>query len=86
MLRLRHVNGDAVIEVIEVVDNGSGIPVLERERVFDSFYRISGTSGDGSGLGLAIAREAANRLGGTVSVHERQEGGGLVFRYQQACE
>jgi len=73
-------------DVIEVVDNGQGIPVSERERVFDSFYRISGASGEGSGLGLAIAREAANRLGGTVSVHERQEGGGLVFRYQQACE
>lgn len=73
-------------DVIEVVDNGQGIPVSERERVFDSFYRIPGTSGEGSGLGLAITREAANRLGGTVSVHERHEGGGLVFRYRQACE
>lgn len=72
--------------VIEVIDNGQGIPIPERERVFDPFYRIPGTSGEGSGLGLAITREAANRLGGTVSVHEGQEGGGLVFRYRQACE
>ena len=72
--------------LIEVVDNGLGIPVSERERVFDSFYRIPGVSGEGSGLGLAIAREAANRLGGTVSVHERSEMRGLVFRYRQACE
>lgn len=72
--------------VIEVVDSGHGIPVAERERVFDSFYRMPGTSGEGSGLGLTIAREAAIRLGGTVSLHERQNGPGLIFRYRQKCE
>jgi two-component system OmpR family sensor kinase len=69
--------------IIEVVDNGLGIPAAERERVFDAFYRLPGCGGEGSGLGLAIAREAATRLGGIVSLHERPEGGGLVFRYQQ---
>ena len=73
-------------DIIEVVDNGQGIPVSERERIFDSFYRIPGTLGEGSGLGLAITREAANRLGGIVSVHDRKEGSGLIFRYRQACE
>jgi two-component system OmpR family sensor kinase len=80
-LRLLPGDRDALIEV---VDNGQGIPVSERERVFDSFYRIPGVSGEGSGLGLAIAREAANRLGGTVSVNERSEVRGLVFRYRQS--
>jgi two-component system OmpR family sensor kinase len=69
--------------VIEIVDNGPGIPLLERERVFDSFYRMPGATDEGSGLGLAIAREAAVRLGGTVSLHERPVGPGLVFRYRQ---
>ncbi len=69
--------------VIEVIDNGPGIPVAERERVFDSFYRMLGTTGEGSGLGLAIAREAANRLGGVISLHEPHEGRGIVFRYRQ---
>jgi two-component system OmpR family sensor kinase len=82
---LRLLSGDKEA-LIEVVDNGQGIPDSERERVFDSFYRIPGVSGEGSGLGLAIAREAANRLGGTVSVHERSEARGLVFRYRQAYE
>ncbi len=72
--------------VIEVVDNGPGVPVPEREHVFDAFYRMPGTTGEGSGLGLSIAREAAIRLGGTVSLHERQEGCGLVFRYRQRRE
>ena len=69
--------------VIEVVDNGPGIQVWERERVFDAFYRMPGAAGEGNGLGLAIAREAAMRLGGQVSLHARQEGTGLVFRYRQ---
>ena len=72
--------------VIEVIDNGVGIPVSERERVFDAFYRVAGAAGQGSGLGLSIAREAALRQGGRVSLHERQDGCGLVFRYQQKRE
>lgn len=71
-------NGD----VIEVVDNGPGIPISERERVLDAFYRVPGADGEGSGLGLAIAREAAIRLGGIVSLHERCDGTGLIFRYR----
>ncbi len=73
-------------DVIEVVDNGPGIPIPERERVFDAFYRMPGTGGQGSGLGLAIAREAAIHLGGVLSLHERQDGAGLVFRYRQGRE
>ena len=75
---------DGADSVIEIVDNGPGIPIEERERVFDSFYRLPDASGAGSGLGLTIAREAATRLGGSVSLHARPEGSGLVFRYRQA--
>lgn len=77
-------DGDSA--VLEVIDNGTGIPASERERVFDSFYRMPGSAGEGSGLGLAITREAATRLGGSVSLHERQKGSGLVFRYRQRRE
>ncbi|MHB8667251.1 MAG: sensor histidine kinase [Burkholderiales bacterium] len=80
-LRLRSDHAGAVIEV---VDNGPGIPASERERAFDAFYRMPDAAGEGSGLGLAIAREAANRLGGSVSLHEREQGSGLVFRYRQS--
>ncbi|MCK9295601.1 MAG: ATP-binding protein [Desulfobulbaceae bacterium] len=69
--------------VCEIIDNGPGIPVSERERVFDPFYRLPGASGEGSGLGLAIAREAAACLGGSVSLGNRPEGPGLIFRYSQ---
>jgi two-component system OmpR family sensor kinase len=69
--------------VIEIVDTGPGIPALERERVFEPFYRIEGSPGQGSGLGLAIARDAAKRLGGRVTLRDRPGGTGLVFEYRQ---
>ena len=69
--------------IIEIVDSGPGIPVSELERVFDPFYRLPEAAGEGSGLGLSIAREAAISLGGTVSLLNRPDGSGLIFRYQQ---
>lgn len=69
--------------VVDVRDSGPGIPIAEHERVFDPFYRIAGSDGDGSGLGLAIARDAATRMGGIVTLHEREDASGLVFRYRQ---
>ncbi|MDO4641221.1 MAG: ATP-binding protein [Neisseria sp.] len=55
--------------LLEVEDNGPGIPIAERERVFDSFYRILGTGTEGSGLGLAIAKTLTERYGGSISLH-----------------
>ncbi len=82
-LRLDQEEDEAVIEVI---DNGPGIPPAERERVFDAFYRLPNSSGEGSGLGLAIAREAAIGLGGNVSLRTREDRPGLIFSYRQLIE
>ena len=51
-----------------VEDDGPGIPGWERERVFESYYRIPGSSGPGSGLGLAIVREIARQHGAVVAL------------------
>jgi two-component system, OmpR family, sensor kinase len=67
----------------DVIDNGPGIPISEQQRVFDPFYRVSGSSGEGSGLGLAIASEASTCLGGSVSLLNQADGTGLIFRYVQ---
>jgi two-component system OmpR family sensor kinase len=69
--------------LIEVLDTGPGIAQAERERVFAPFYRIAGSEGEGSGLGLAIAQDAAARLGGRISLHDRTDRSGTVFRYRQ---
>ncbi len=74
---------DAGCAVVDVTDDGPGIPAAERARVFDPFVRLPGAVGVGSGIGLAIAREAARGLGGNVTLHDRTRGTGLVFRYTQ---
>jgi two-component system OmpR family sensor kinase len=79
-LRVRAEGSDALVEVI---DTGPGIPVAERERVFDAFHRREGARGEGSGLGLSIARDAAARLGGEVSLHDAPGSSGLLFRHRQ---
>ncbi|WP_323122400.1 sensor histidine kinase [Burkholderia alba] len=55
---------------VEVEDTGPGIPVHERERVVERFYRILGCEGDGSGLGLAIVREIVAQHGGTLTLDD----------------
>ncbi len=54
---------------ISIEDNGEGIPVAEREKVFERFYRVQkdrNRSSGGTGLGLAIVREIVKRHGGKV--------------------
>lgn len=75
--------------ILEVSDNGAGIPQAERERVFDRFYRRAGEQGahgEGSGLGLAIVRAIAGRHGAAVSLHAAESGGLLARVKWQAPE
>lgn len=56
------------LAIVEVEDNGPGIPPGERDLVFDRFYRILGSESEGSGLGLAIVREIAQRHAAEVDL------------------
>lgn len=58
------------VVVLQVEDSGPGIPVAERERVFQPFYRTLGTDVDGSGLGLAIVREIAVQHGAHIQLED----------------
>lgn len=63
---------------IVIRDEGPGIPEAEIERVFEPFYRLEGSRNretGGTGLGLSIARSVAEIHGGTLSLHNRSEGG-----------
>jgi heavy metal sensor kinase len=61
---------------IVVSDTGPGVPSDERGRVFERFHRgRRGLAAQGFGLGLAIASEITQRLGGTLTVGDAEEGG-----------
>lgn len=57
-LRCAH-SGDGGRPFLEVEDDGPGVPVAERSRVLERFYRVPGSGVEGHGLGLAIADEIA---------------------------
>jgi signal transduction histidine kinase/ActR/RegA family two-component response regulator len=59
--------------ILEVRDNGSGIPAADLENIFSPFFTTKGTRG--TGLGLSNARSVLARLGGEISARNRPEGG-----------
>ena len=67
--------------IVQIEDSGAGIPKEYRERVFDRFYRLDGdrhASGvSGSGLGLAIVKHIVLMHGGTISLGDSEDLGGL---------
>jgi two-component system OmpR family sensor kinase len=56
--------------LLQIDDSGSGIPLEERERVFDPFYRVLGNEEMGSGLGLAIVQTIAMRMKAEVKLSD----------------
>ena len=56
------------LSVLEVGDDGPGIPVEQRILIFERFRRLDNESTEGSGLGLAIVKEIAQRHGATIEV------------------
>lgn len=68
--------------VVEVTDQGPGIPAEHRRRVFERFYRADSARSreqGGAGLGLAIAEWAVRAHGGSIEL-ESEEGRGSTFR------
>jgi signal transduction histidine kinase len=65
---------------IRVSDRGPGVPVDQRERIFEPFYRLPGHAEreGGVGLGLSLVRQIAQRHGGSVRC-EARDGGGSCF-------
>ncbi len=72
-----HIECDGTEAVLTLTDQGPGIPEVERDRVFNRFYRIRGNTLPGSGLGLSIVRGIAEILDARVTLFTPQGGRGL---------
>jgi signal transduction histidine kinase len=72
--------GDGERLRVEVETSGEGLPLAEREKIFDAFKSAESARRQGGlGLGLQLARSIVAIHGGTIEV-EATEGGGIVFR------
>ena len=66
--------------VLEVSDNGPGIPKELHSRVFERFFRVLGNKSTGSGLGLAIVQQISTLHHGRVMLESPIEGTGLIVK------
>jgi two-component system sensor histidine kinase KdpD len=67
--------------ILQVMDEGSGIPPDDLERIFDTFYRVRKRDQvrAGTGLGLSISRGFIEAMGGTIAAANRTDRPGAIF-------
>jgi two-component system sensor histidine kinase KdpD len=65
--------------MVEVSDNGPGLPSEQMDRIFDLFYRPQGSKPGGTGLGLAIVKGFVEAQGGSVRARNRPQGGAVFI-------
>ena len=63
---------------LSVEDSGPGIPKALKERVFERFFRITGSESTGTGLGLSISKSFIDQMSGEITC-ESKEGSGTKF-------
>jgi two-component system sensor histidine kinase TctE len=76
-LRCGMASAEAGQVFLEVEDDGPGVPLAERSRMLQRFYRLPGSSGEGNGLGLAIADEIARVHRSQLQILSGAQGRGL---------
>ncbi len=66
--------------ILDVIDNGPGIPEALRERVFERFFRVIGNKSTGSGLGLGIVQQIVQLHQAKIELLSPENGKGLQIR------
>ncbi len=77
---LVHLSQTDTEQVLQVQDDGPGIPGELQARVFERFFRVLGNKSTGSGLGLAIVKQICDLHGARVELDSPKEGTGLIIR------
>jgi signal transduction histidine kinase len=79
---LHHTPEGTAIEIIvgsegsiSVIDNGDGVPLADRESIFQRFWRRSSRVGGGAGLGLSIVRKIVEAHSGSIAVEDGPDHG-----------
>ena len=67
--------------VLEVQDNGLGVPSIHRDKLFQMFERFHPKASIGTGLGLYMVKKSADLLGGHLSYSVPESGDGSIFRF-----
>ncbi len=72
---------EGAIVVLQIADEGDGIPEADLESIFDKFYRVHRADRQrvGTGLGLAICRGFVESMGGTIAAANRTDRRGAIF-------
>jgi two-component system sensor histidine kinase KdpD len=72
-------DGESII--LQVLDEGEGVPASDLEQIFDKFYRVQKADQvrAGTGLGLAISRGFIEAMRGTITAANRTDHTGAVF-------
>jgi two-component system sensor histidine kinase GlrK len=73
-----HARGERDQLVLDVMDSGPGIPLEERNRIFEAFYQGKAPQGGhvkGTGIGLSVVTEFVNAHGGSIEIFEAKTGG-----------
>ena len=82
LVRVHLENGRAMLEIS---DNGPGIPKELQSRVFERFFRVLGNKSSGSGLGLAIVKQIAGLHSAHIEIDTPKENTGLIVRIYFPC-
>ena len=73
-ITVRVESADAKMTLV-VEDNGPGVALEDREKIFQRFYRVNNSGSEGSGLGLAIVKELAFQCKATIKLASPSHGG-----------
>lgn len=67
--------------IIEIKDNGIGIPPHDRKHIFERFYKRDNSTRNNFGIGLSLAKEIINKDGGTIRLLDAKKGATFKIKF-----